>query len=154
MSKKADQIGLNLTTAEHGKEIRRVPPFCPLEGLKETSPSLQGVELATLERFDTIIFRTANTLYRMFLLDPETGRALLEGGRQITEPVEVMVVGSSSGCSIQRTGWIGVGLRVEAWVNDSYLRTSPVQSLCVKREGSPETASMTEWHLVTTDTET
>lgn len=151
MSKKADQIGLNLTTAEHGKEIRRVPPFCSLEGLKEISPSLQGVELATLERFDTIIFRTANTLYRMFLLDPETGRALLEGGLQIPEPVEVMVVGSSGG-SIQRTGWIGVGLRVEAWVNDSYLRTSPVQSLCVERQGSPETPSMTEWHLVTTET--
>lgn len=117
------------------------PRHCSLEGLTEISRSLQGVELSTLAPFDTITVRTVNSDYRIFLLDPETGRALLEGGGQITEPVEVMVIGSSFGGSSLRTGWIGVGHRMEACANDKYMRTSPVQSLCVEHQTSPELAS-------------
>lgn len=126
------QIGLDLTTGgARGKRMHEIPQCCSLEGLTEISGSLQGVELATLVPFDTIVVRTVNSHYRIFLLDPETGRALLEGGGQITEPVEARVIGSSFGGSILRTGWIGVGLRMEAWANGKYIRTSPVQSLCV-----------------------
>jgi len=141
-SKEADQIGLDLTAGDDGrKQMHAIPRRCSLEGLTEISPSLQGVELASLERFDTIVVRTANNHYRMFLLDPETGRALLEGGRQITKPMEVRLIGSSFGGSILRTGWIGVGLQIEAVANDMYLRTLPVRSLCVERQISPELAS-------------
>ena len=69
--------------------MHEIPRHCSLEDLTEISRSLQGVELSTLSPFDTIAVRTVNSDYRIFLLDPETGRALLEGGGQITEPVEV-----------------------------------------------------------------
>ena len=137
-----NQIGLDLPTGGYrGKRVHENPGHCSLGGLTEISRSLQGVELSTLAPFDTIAVRTVNSDYRIFLLDPETGRALLEGGGQITEPVEVIVIGSSFGGSSLRTGWIGVGLRMEACANDKYMRTSPVQSLSVEHQTSPELAS-------------
>lgn len=136
------QIGLDLATGgDRGKGMHEIPRCCSLEGLTEISRSLQGVELETLVPFDTIAVRTVNSDYRIFLLDPETGRALLERGQQVTEAVEVRVIGSSFGGSIVRTGWIGVGLRMEACADDMYIRTSPVQSLCVEHQTSPELAS-------------
>ena len=117
-----------------------IPRCGTLEGLTDISRSLKGVDVATLAPFDTIVVRTVNSNYRMFLLDPETGRALLDGGRQITEAVEGRVIGSSFGGSILRTGWIGVGLRMEACVDDKYIRTSPVQSLCVEHQTSLKVA--------------
>ena len=116
-----------------------VPQHCSLDGLTEEDltelrSSLLGVELRTLVPFDTIAVRTLNTDYRIFLLDPETGRALLERCRQITEAVEVKVLGSSFGESVLRPGWIGIGLRMEAWANNKYIRTSPVQSICIEHQ--------------------
>ena len=100
----------------------------------QDSRKLQGIELPTLVASDTIVLRTANSDYRVSLLNPETGQAILQGG-QITEPVEATVLGSSLG-GVLRTGWIGVGLCLEALAYGSYIRTSPVQSFCVKHETS------------------
>jgi hypothetical protein len=133
-------IDPNLTRgADLAKGMLAIPLCGSLEGLTEIGRSLQGVELATLARFDTIVVNTVNSQYRIFLLDPENGRALLEGGRQI-HAVEARVVGSSFGGSILRTGWVGVGLRMEACANDKYIRTSPVQSLWIERQTSIEAA--------------
>lgn len=128
------------TPDDRGREMHAIPKCCSLEGLTELSPSLQGIELTTLGTFDTVVVRTVNSDYRIFILDPETGRALLEGGK-ITEPVEARVLGSSFGDSVLRTGWIGVGLRIEVLANENYIRTSPVQSLCVEHETSAQPAS-------------
>lgn len=87
------------------------------------------VELAKLLAFDTIIVRTLNSDYRILLVDPETGRAVLVGG-PLNEAAEGTVFGSSLGESL-RLGWLEVGLRFEAWANDRYIRSSPVQSLYV-----------------------
>jgi hypothetical protein len=114
---------------DSGNQLEAIPGSSSLVVLTETCPSPGGVELKTLNRYDAIIVRTANSLYRIFLLDPETGRALLEGGRHITEPVEAIIIGSSFGGSVVRTGWIGVGLRIDAWAGDKYIRTSLVKSL-------------------------
>jgi hypothetical protein len=124
-----------------GKRMHAIPRCCSLEGLTEINHTLQGVEVATLGRLDTILIRTVNSDYRILLLDPETGHAILEGGGQIPEPVEAKIIGSSFGGSIIRTGWIGVGLRMEAWTNDKYLRTSPVKSFGVEHQISPELAT-------------
>jgi hypothetical protein len=106
----------------------------------ETSRSPEGVELTALQPFDTIVLQTANSSYRLFLLDPGTGHAVLQGG-QVAEPMEVSVIGSSSLGSGIRTGWIGVGLRVEALANDTYIRTSAVKSLSVEHLTPPDLIS-------------
>ena len=95
---------------------------------------IHEVELAKLRAFDTIVVRTLNSDYRIFLLDPETGHAILVGGL-LSEATEGTVFGSSLGESI-RLGWLEVGLRFEAWANDRYIRSSPVQSLYVLHQSA------------------
>lgn len=111
-----------------------------MDNLMKVSPLLPGVELSALEPFDTISVRTLNSDYRLFLLDPKTGRALVEGGRHFVEPVEAIVNGSTFGGSTLKYGWVGVGMRIELWIRDNLVSTSPVQSLCVNRLGSAQPA--------------
>jgi RNA polymerase-binding transcription factor DksA len=107
---------------------------------KDERTSLPGVALETLAPFDTIWARTLNSDYRVFLLDPNTGRALVAGGRQFVEPVEAVVNGSTFGNSTFKVGWIGKGLRIEFWTNSIIVSTSPVQSVRVDHHVSAQPA--------------
>ncbi len=95
-----------------------------------TTSAPEAVMLASLARFDTIKIQTRNSDYRIFMLDPNTGRALVEGGLYFVEPVEARVSGATSG-SACRNGAIVVGLRLEMWVNGKLASTSPVKSVRV-----------------------
>ncbi len=135
------QTQANLRMSFKGKgqtQIEAIPRWCGLEYLVEIDPTHKGVELETLEPFDTIWVRTLNSEYRIFLLDPKTGRALVEGGRHFVEPVEATVSGSTfGGCTI-KMGWIGIGLRLEFWTERKWIHTSTVQSVLVGRHTSTE----------------
>ncbi len=109
---------------------------------RDARTDLPGVELETLSPFETIWARTLNSEYRIFLLDPHTGRALVEGGRQFVEPVEAVVNGSTFGNSTFKVGWIGRGLRIEFWTNGTIVSTSPVQSVRIEHSTPVEPASM------------
>jgi hypothetical protein len=110
-----------------------VPRYCDLDGVIEISPLLEGVTLMALDACDTIHVRTRNSDYEIFLLDPKSGRALVRGGECFTEPVEATVSGSPLGGCMLKAGWLGVGLRMEIYVNGQRTVTSPVQSLRVER---------------------
>lgn len=122
------------TNLKNGNYMEFVPSCSLLEHLVEIDPSLDGVALETLEPFDTIYVQTLNSDYRIFLLDPNTGRAIIEGGRHFAEPVEVMLNGSSFGGSTYKIGWIGLGQRLEFRVNDKLASTSPVMSFHVEKQ--------------------
>jgi hypothetical protein len=110
-----------------------IPRYCSLEEVTEISPLLEGVSLTTLEACDTIHVRTRNSAYEIFLLDPNSGRALVRGGEYFAEPMEATVSGSTFGGCMLKAGWLGVGLRIEIYVNGQRTVTSPVQSLRVER---------------------
>jgi hypothetical protein len=109
-----------------------IPRYCALDGVAEISPALEGITLMTLEPCDLIQARTHNSDYEIFLLDPKSGRALVRGGEYFAEPVEATVSGSSFGGCMLKLGWLGVGLRIEFYVNGQRTVTSPVQSLRVE----------------------
>src|SRR5688572_33057464 len=109
-----------------------LPRYCDLDGVAEISPLLEGVRLMALEACDTIHVRTRNSDYEIFLLDPKSGRALARGGEYFAEPVEATVSGSSFGGCMLKLGWLGVGLRMEFYVDGKRIVTSPVQSLSVE----------------------
>ncbi|HEU4433256.1 MAG TPA: TraR/DksA C4-type zinc finger protein [Pyrinomonadaceae bacterium] len=96
------------------------------------------VLLSTLEPFDTILLRTHNSDYRILLLDPATGRALVEGGDFIVEPTEALVRGSSVAGDAFKGGMISVGSRLEMWVDERAFLTSPVKTIWVKHNGDAE----------------
>jgi hypothetical protein len=110
-----------------------IPRYCALDGVTEISPLLEGVTLMALNACDTIHARTRNSDYEIFLLDPKSGRALVQGGKSFAAPVEATVSGSSFGGCMLKLGWLGVGLRIEFYVNGKRTVTSPVQSLRVER---------------------
>lgn len=93
---------------------------------------LEGVALNTLAPLDTICVETLNSTYRIFLLDPDTGRALIEGGSHFVEPIEAVVIGSVGSRARFKLGWIAIGMRIEFWTNGRLTSTSPVQSFRVE----------------------
>ena len=85
--------------------------------------------LASLNPFDTIRLRTYNSDYRILMLEPETGRALVEGGSYLVEPGEAFLRGSAVPGSLFRAGEICVGCRLEMWIDERVFITSPVKSV-------------------------
>jgi len=108
----------------------------PFPARAMTSPT--DIILESLEPFDTVLLKTHNSDYRIMLLDPRTGRALVEGGYYIAEPTEALVRGSAEVGEEFKTGVISVGSRLEMWVEDRALLTSVVKSVHVKHNGDAE----------------
>lgn len=100
--------------------------------------SESDVVLNSLREFDTILVRTMNSDYRILLLDPNTGRALVEGGDCLTEPTEGSVTGSKLKGSDFKLGSIAVGSHLEMWADQKILSTSPVQSIRVEHHDAAE----------------
>lgn len=113
--------------------MHSIPRFCSLDGFTELSATLEGLALRTLNAFDTIHARTANSDYFIFLLDPGSGRALVQGGQFFLEPMEVTVSGSTFGGCMLKMGWLGIGLRIEFGTGSQRIVTSPVQSIAIER---------------------
>ena len=109
-----------------------------LEDLAKVACTQDGIALDTLAPFDSVRVQTRNSNYRIFLLDPTTGRALVEGGRHFVEPVEAFVNGSTFGGVTFRVGWIGIGMRLELITNGKVASTSPVQSFHVEKSSQTE----------------
>lgn len=103
-----------------------------------SSLSSADVMLASLKPFDTILLQTHNSNYRILLLDPTTGRALVEGGHYLVEPTEALVRGSDVVGDAFKGGEICVGARLEMWVDDRVFLTSTIKSVHVKRSGDAE----------------
>lgn len=109
---------------------------CEKASQDQNSPSstaaLEGVALDTLNPFDTIWVSTHNSDYRILLLDPQTGRVLIEGGQYFVEPIEAMISGSSFGNWLVNNKWIGIGMRIEVWFDDKFIITSAVRAIRVE----------------------
>lgn len=116
--------------------MHRIPRFCSLDGFTEMSSSLDGVALRSLHQFDTVCIRTFNNTYFIFILDPETGKALVQGGRYFSEPIEAIICGSTFGGCMLKTGWLGVGLRIEICADGQRIVTSPVRTLHVENHAN------------------
>lgn len=97
--------------------------------------------IENVEPFDTILLKTHNSDYRILLLDPKIGRALVEGGTYLTFPTEALLKGSAVPGSAFRRGEICVGCRLEMWVDERVFITSPVKSVEVVHQPEPESVA-------------
>jgi hypothetical protein len=109
-----------------------MPQFRTLFEVIEISDNVEGVTLKNLKPCDTIHARTRNSDYEIFLLDPESGRALVRGGKYFAEPMEGVVLGSNFGGSMLKLGWLGLGLQIEINADGHHIATSPVSELRVE----------------------
>ena len=108
-----------------------MPQILTSDAAIESREGLTGIVLRTLEAYDTIHVHTNHSDYDLLLLDPESGRVLVRGGRRFVEPVEATVNGSAFGGCLLVSGWLGVGMRMEVDADGQSILTSPVQSLRV-----------------------
>jgi RNA polymerase-binding transcription factor DksA len=104
--------------------------------------SRSQIMLEDLNSFDTILVRTHNSNYRILLLDPKTGRTLVEGGGYLPEPSEGLIKGSALPESPFNTGAICIGGRLEMWVDERVFLTSPVASVEVKHNTTAESLEL------------
>lgn len=116
--------------------MQKVPRYCSLDGFTELSSASDGIPLRDLAQFDTVCASTQNNNYYIFLLEPETGRALVQGGDYFAEPSEATISGSTFGGCMLKMGWLGVGLRIEFCAGGRRIVTSPVRSLHIERGDS------------------
>lgn len=106
-------------------------------GTSEYEPTeIDELLLESLNPFDTILVRTFNSDYRILLLDPKTGRALVEGGHYLLEPNDAWLKGSAVLGDALKPGMICVGCRLEMWVHERVFLTSPVKSMHVKHNSA------------------
>ena len=101
-----------------------------------------AVMLESLRPFDTILLQTQNSEYRLLLLDPKTGRALVEGGAYLLEPAEGRVLGSAIPGEEFHDGAICVGCRLEIWAEEKVFLTSPVKSFEVRHNETAESVQV------------
>ena len=97
-----------------------------------TIDSADGLAVSTCQAFDVLHVETNHSSYRFLLIDPASGRSLVEGGKFFSEPTEATILGSSTRNAAFRSGWIGIGFRLEMWAGDQLISTSAVSAVRVE----------------------
>jgi hypothetical protein len=106
-----------------------------LDGFARAAAPANGLSLADLTPMASVVVRTRNSLYRIFMLEPP-GAILLQGGRFFPERTHAHLSGSSLGGSALKMDWIGVGFNMEIVGPGGPVVTSPVRSIEVQPEDS------------------
>lgn len=117
-----------------------LPKSCLIQGLVDYCRRTQGLYLKELSPFQVIKAQTKNTEYRIFPINPLRGEVLIQGGAYFSQPREALFNGSSFGGCMIKTGWIGLGMRMEICLPGKRIVTTPVQSIVVEelRRFQPE----------------
>ena len=112
-----------------------MPPVGTLEGFALDVGCENGVALSDLEPGTRITVATTNSTYQIDVLDGADGRIV--GGSVFPEHAEVRVEGAIGGDSVIKSGWIGVGLRLELTSGLRRIRTSRVRAVEIDRPHTP-----------------
>jgi hypothetical protein len=99
-----------------------------------------GVSVRSLEPGTVLNVRTQRSRYRLVMLDGPQ-QVLVSGGSSFPLPEAAYVVGATAGGSSVKTGWIGIGLRLELRLGQQRLTTSPVESIAIEDIGDLEASS-------------
>ena len=103
----------------------------PLEAFVHEPGCWEGVEFLSLHAGTKVNVFTRYSCYRLVVLDPDERLARVEGGRMFEESTEVRIEGATAGGSAIKSGWIGIGLRLEMSTDSKRVTTSVVQSITI-----------------------
>jgi len=125
----------------HNSELNAAGTGGALEAFRTPTGSLdeftldqgcsRGVFLNAVEAGTHIVVGTAHSCYRFVVTDPARRRATVGGGAMFPEASEVRVDGATMGGTVIKSGWIGMGLRMELTVGSKRITTSPVKFLAI-----------------------
>ena len=109
-----------------------VPRRCTLDGFVEGVSRTEGVGLADVDAFTTLVVRTDNSVYQITVLKPHAREVFVQGGAFFPERTRACLNGSSFGGSCLKLGWVGIGLHMEFHAGDQWIITSHVRSIGVE----------------------
>jgi hypothetical protein len=88
-----------------------------------------GIELASLKDFTEIRVQTRNSVYKIIVIDHQSGEILIRGGKFFIDTTAAYLAGSSHRGSFIKSGTIHVGLNLEILAGRETVVTSKVQSI-------------------------
>jgi hypothetical protein len=107
-------------------------PPQPLEQFVLEPGCSDGIDFQTLDAGATVHVHTRYSSYRLVVTDPENGGALITGGRLFPESTPIRIEGATAGGTAIKSGWIGVGLRLEMFNLMNRITTSIVRSVSIE----------------------
>ena len=110
-----------------------VPRNRTLDGFALEPGCSKGVALQSLAAGTRLTVNTRNTRYHVIVLDPVTRQVTVSGGPTLRKGIQGRLEGATTGGSVLRLGWIGVGLRMELSTGDRRITTSAVRSVTIER---------------------
>ena len=112
-------------------EVIGIPPGRTLTGFALEAGCEDGLGIESLEQGTTLIVQTQNSRYRLVVLDGPSHCVLVEGGSKFPQAVPAVLQGARANGSLVKTGWIGVGLRMQLFADPQWVITSRVRSVAV-----------------------
>ena len=108
-----------------------VPRHRTLDGFIEAASQADGVGLADVDTFTTLVVQTDNSVYQITILQPYAREVVVQGGAFFPERTRACLSGSSFGGSCLKLGWVGIGLHMEFYAEDEWVITSHVRAITV-----------------------
>jgi hypothetical protein len=106
-------------------------PPQPLEEFVREHGCSDGIDFQALPMGTVVHVDTRYSTYRLVVVDPDDKRATVTGGRLFPEPTELRIEGATAGGTAIKSGWIGVGLRLEMSGLSNRITTSVVESVSI-----------------------
>ena len=103
----------------------------PLDAFVYESGCSGGIDFHSLDIGAVVNVHTKYSLYRLVVIDADSLRARVTGGRLFPESTEIRLEGATSGGTAIKPGFIGIGLRLEMSKGTNRITTSVVESLTV-----------------------
>ena len=118
----------------------RMPRHRTLDGFVEAVSHAEGVGLADVDPFTTLVVQTDNSVYQITILQPYAREVYVQGGAFFPERTRACLSGSSFGGSCLKLGWVGIGLHMEflAKDRDQWVLTSHVRSITLAPSATPQ----------------
>jgi hypothetical protein len=133
----SSHFNLESLIQESTDEAVEVPTRSTLDGFAAEAINKPGLAIRGLEPWSLVDVQTANTLYRLTILDPYESLILIQGGRHFADVTEARLSGSSFGGSLLKLHFIGCGMHLEVTTDDMKVVTSQIQSVTVREADFP-----------------
>ena len=114
----------------------RIPRHRTLGGFVEAVSHTEGVGLADVDAFTTLVVQTDNSVYQITVLQPYAREVFVEGGAFFPTRTRTCLNGSSFGGSCLKLGWVGLGLHMEFHTQDQWIITSHIRAIAVEPSAS------------------
>lgn len=106
-------------------------PGVAISYLSPRPGNVAGIDVRSLPPGTELEVDTRNSRYRFVILDGSGSNALVQGGPYFREEAKVRINGSLLEGSLLKSGWIGLGMRVEILDGSQRVATSRVRSITI-----------------------